>query len=159
MLSTISLSFLQFLMLFFMFPVFSITLNFLQSHVLYHQYNHEYHAPRQNLEMQLQMTQLSQDKIQYSKSLILQYYFTSRHTNFNYISPSHPCHCWFLCHQIESRDSPTNAATHSTLSISASDCKVRYLILLFFLQQTIHTLKFMSLPPVPSLVQFGDDPI
>ncbi len=75
MFSTISLSFLQLLMLFFMFPVFSIILNFIQSNVLYHQYNHEYLAPRQNLEMQLQMPQLSQDKIQYSKPLILQYHF------------------------------------------------------------------------------------
>ena len=50
-------------MLFFMFHFFSITLNFIQSNVLYHQYNHEYLAPRQNLEMQLQMSQLAQDDI------------------------------------------------------------------------------------------------
>ena len=66
--------------------------------------------------------------------------FTSHHINFYGILPSHPCHCWLLCHQIETRDSPTNAATYSTLLISASDCKVRYLILLFFLQQTIFIL-------------------
>ena len=74
--------------------------------------------------------------------------FTSHHINFYGILPSHPCHCWLLCHQIETRDSPTNAATHSTLSISASDCKVRYLILLFFLQQTISYFKSYVPPTI-----------
>ena len=74
--------------------------------------------------------------------------FTSHHINFYGILPSHPCHCWLLCHQIETRDSPTNAATHSTLLISASDCKVRYLILLFFLQQTISYFKSYVPPTI-----------
>ena len=51
------------------------TLIFIKSNVLYHQYNHEYLAPRQNLEMQIQMSQLARDKTQYSKPLILQYHF------------------------------------------------------------------------------------
>ena len=145
-------------MLFFMFPIFSITLNFLQSHVLYHQYNHEYHAPRQNLEMQLQMSQLAWDKIQYSSLWFFNIIFTSHHTIFYYILPSHPCHCWLLCHQIESRD-PPQIQQHiqhyrSELAIARWDTSSCY----FFYSKPFHTFKFMSLPQLPSLVQFGDAP-
>ena len=92
---------------------------------------------------------LNWHEIRYDTSLwFFNIIFTSHHTNFYYILPYHPCHCWLLCRQIETRDSPTNEATHSTTSISASDCKVRYLILLFFLQQTISYFKSYAPPTI-----------